>query len=263
MWNSSGYRAVIGKLGAAEWVPLDPPAVVASRRMWCTVLVLALVATADPVRIGVSVGLSARAQSLRPLIAFWLGGMAISAGVAAGVLFGLRDATLAAVHRVQAAAATSAAGHVQIAMGALALLVAAIAVGLSPRQGMRVGMPGGGASPSRLLTRVQGALQARPVKASFALGVGMLVDFRLLAALTAIVASGVATAAQIVASGMYILIALSFVELPLLSRLAAPAKTDRIMAAVDGWTSARRQQVFAVVIGLLGVLLMTRGIGHA
>lgn len=231
--------------------------------MWCMVLVLALVATADPVRIGVSVALSTRARSLRPLMAFWLGGVAISAIVAAAVLFGLRDATLAAAHRVQAAAATTAAGHVQITMGALALLAAAIAVGFSPRQRMRVGIPGGGESPPRLLTRVQGALQARPVVASFALGVGMLVDFRLLAALTAIVASGVATAAQIVASGMYILIALSFIELPLLSRLAAPAKTDHIMAAVDGWARARRKQVFAVVIGLVGVLLMTRGIGHA
>ncbi len=240
--------------------------------MWLTVLVLAIVATADPVRIGVSVALSSRPRALGPLVAFWLGGITVSAGIAAGVLFGVRDFALAAMHRVQLATATPTAGHIQIAMGVVALLIAGVAVGIVPRQRTRLGMPDVHASPlqlrtsatiSRLSTRAQHALQARPLGVSFALGVGMLVDFRFVAALTAILASGVAMGTQISAAGLYTLIALTFVELPLVSQLAAPAMTDRVMCAVNRWAKARRQQVFALVIGLLGVFLMTRGIGHA
>ncbi|OBK22720.1 hypothetical protein A5634_07025 [Mycobacterium asiaticum] len=241
--------------------------------MWLTVLVLALVATADPVRIGVSVVLSSRPTGSRwavgPLVAFWLGGMAISVVLTIGVLFGLRDFALTTMHRVQLATATSTAGHLQIAIGAVALLVAATAAGLSPRQRARLAMPVAPPQPmrapstiSRLSTRVHDALQARPLGVSFILGVAMLVDFRFLAALTAIVASGVAVGTQIGAAGMYTLVALSFIELPLVSQLAAPAKTDRVMAVVNQWAKARRQQVFAVVIGLLGAFLISRGLGH-
>ncbi|WP_081287544.1 GAP family protein [Mycobacterium asiaticum] len=235
--------------------------------MWCMVLVLALVATVDPVRIGVTVALSSRPRSLGPLVAFWLGGLAVSTVVTATVLFGMRDVTLAAVHRVQLAAASPNAGHIQVAMGVLALAVAAVTMGLSPHRQVREGLASTDLTEpralSRLVTRGEEALRSRPLGMAFALGVGMLVDFRLLAALTAIAASGAAPGVQIGASGMYILIALSFVEIPLVSQLAAPATTDRIMGSVHRWTKDRRQQVAAVVIGVVGVLLMTRGIGHA
>jgi hypothetical protein len=116
---------------------------------------------------------------------------------------------------------------------------------------------------SRLSTRAQVALQARPLRVAFILGVGMLVDLRFLVALTAILASGAAVGTQISAAGVYTLVALTFIELPLVSQLAAPAKTGQIMSAMNGWVKARRQQVFAVVIALLGVFLMTSGMGHA
>jgi hypothetical protein len=240
--------------------------------MWGTVLVLAVVATADPVRIGISVLLSSRPRAVGPLVAFWLGGIAISVVLAVGVLFGLRDFALGVMHRVQLATASSTAGHIQIAMGVLALLIAALAVGSSPRQRARLGMPGANPSHlqaltsttiSRLSTRAQVALQARPLRVAFILGVGMLVDLRFLVALTAILASGAAVGTQISAAGVYTLVALTFIELPLVSQLAAPAKTGQIMSAMNGWVKARRQQVFAVVIALLGVFLMTSGMGYA
>lgn len=244
--------------------------------MWLTVLVLAIVATADPVRIGVSVLLSARPRALGALVSFWLGGMSISIVIAAGVLFGVHDAALAALHRVQLATATSTAGHIQIAMGVLALLIAAFSVGLWPGHRPRPGMPVGHTFPlpgrtpamlrstvSRMSVRAHDVLDARPLRVAFALGFGMLVDFRFLAALAAILASGAAVGQQIGAAGLYALIALAFVEVPLISQLAAPARTDQVMSAVSRWVGARRQHVFAFVIGLLGVFLMTRGIGHA
>ncbi|QLL05789.1 GAP family protein [Mycobacterium vicinigordonae] len=234
--------------------------------MWCTVLVLALVATADPIRIGVSAVLSSRPRAAGPLLAFWLGGMAISVVLAAGVLFGLRDVAVTAMHRVQLAAATTTAAHIQIMLGSLALLVAVAVVGLSSRRRTRPGLGAPGPSPSafaRMSTRANHALETRPLGVAFALGMGMLVDFRFLAALTAILASDAAMRVQVGAAGVYTLIALAFVELPLISQFAAPARTDRVMAAVNQWAKARRQQVSAAVIALLGAFLMSRGLGHA
>lgn len=239
--------------------------------MWGTVLVLALVATADPVRIGISVLLSARPRAVGQLIAFWLGGIAMCGVLTVGVLFGLRDFAIATMHRVELATASSAAGHIQVAMGVMAMLIAGLAVGLSPRQRTRLGMPGAhpshlqGLAPnavSRFSARAQDAMQARPLRVAFLLGVAMLVDLRILVALTAILTSGVAVSTQISAATVYTLVALAFIEVPLVSQLAAPARTCQLMTVVHGWVKSRRQHVFALVIALLGAFLMTNGMGN-
>ncbi|BCI87063.1 hypothetical protein NIIDMKKI_22690 [Mycobacterium kansasii] len=103
--------------------------------MWGTVLVLGLVATADPVRIGISVLLSSQPRAVGQLVAFWLGGIFTSVALATGVLFGLRGFALDVMHRVEVATASSTAGHIQIAMGVTALLIAALAIRLSQASG--------------------------------------------------------------------------------------------------------------------------------
>lgn len=247
--------------------------------MWGTVLMLALVATADPVRLGISVLLSARPRPVRHLVACWLGGVTVSVGMALGVLFVLRDFALGVVHSVESATANSTAGHVQIAMGVMALMIAAFAVGLSPRLrtrvtsrvAPRVALPGANPSHlqvltstafSRLSTHASGALQANPLRTAFIVGVGLATDLRYLAALTTIVASGAAAGTQVTAAGLYSVVSLGFVEIPLISQLTAPAKTCQAVAAVHGWVKARRQQVFGFVIAMLGVVLMTNGMGY-
>lgn len=239
--------------------------------MWCTVLLLAFVATVDPVRLGTSVVLYSRPRPVRHLVTFWLGGLTVSAVVALGVLFGMRDFALRTVHRVQLAAASSAAGNIQIAAGVLVLLIAALAVGLVPRQRMRLVMPLADSSRmrtltsttfSRLSTRVHDALLAGPLWVPFVLGVGLLMDFRYLAALTAILASGATAGTQVSAAALYTVVTLAFIEIPLASQLAAPARTGEVMSQVHSWVKARRQQVFALVIALLGVFLTTRGLGQ-
>lgn len=240
--------------------------------MWGTVLVIALVATADPVRLGMSVLLSSRPHPARSLLAFWLGGIATSIILAGGALFGLRDFTISVMHDLQHATASPAAGHVQVAMGLLALLVAALTVGFSPCQPARLSMPCAHSSHlqallatviSRLSTRAQNAMHSRPVGTPFLLGVGMLVDLRFLAALTIIAASGANAGTQIGAAVAYTLIALAFVELPLASQLAAPERAGRIVSAAHDQMKRRRPQVFAVVIALLGIFLMGSGLGWA
>ncbi len=235
--------------------------------MWCTVLLLALVATVDPVRLGTSVVLYSRPRPVRHLVTFWLGGLTISTVVALGVLFGMRDFAVEVMHRVQLAAASSTAGDIQIAAGVLVLLIAAVAAGLVPRQWTRRLVRGASdlrtlppTALSRLSTRVHDALRAGPLWVPFVLGVGLLMDFRYLAALTAILASGAAADTQVSAVALYTVVTLAFIEIPLASQLAAPAKTGQVMSQVHAWVKAHRHQVFGLVIALLGVFLTTRGL---
>ena len=204
------------------------------------------------------------------LVALWLGGMAMGVVVALAVLFGLHDPVLAVIHRVQLAASSSTVGHIQIVMGALALVVAApIAVGFSARRRTPMAMPGDGpsrqASPttfSRLSTRALDALQAGPPWISFLVGVGITTDLRYLAALTAILASGTALSTQFSAAAMYTVVALAYAEIPIAGHVAAPARTRAVMSHVHDWIMARRRGMLGAIVAVLGVFLVTTGMGH-
>jgi Sap, sulfolipid-1-addressing protein len=238
--------------------------------MWGTVLALALVAGADPVRIGIAVLLFSRPRPALHLVALWLGGMTVGVVLGLGVLFGLHDVALAVMRRVELVTASSTVGQIQIAMGVLALVVAAlIAVGFSARQRTRVAVPADDPSfepeptaLSRLSTRVLDALQAGPPWITFLVGVVISTDFRYLGALTAILASGAALGTQVSAAAVYTVVALAFAEIPLATQLAAPARTRAVMSQVHDWVQARWRAVLGVIVAALGVLLMTTGMGH-
>jgi hypothetical protein len=236
--------------------------------MWGTVLALALVAGVDPGRIGIALLLFSRRRAVLHLVALWLGGMAVGVALAVGALFGLHDVALRVMHRVELASAGSTAGLIQIALGVFALVVAAtIAIGFSiPR---RVATPADGpscqADPtafSRLSTRALEGLRAGPPWITFLVGVGITTDFRYLAALTVILASGAALGTQVGAAAAYTLVGLAFAEVPLVCHLAAPERTRALMSRVRDWVEARRRAVLGVIVAALGVFLMTTGMGH-
>ena len=60
------------------------------------------------------------------LLAFWLGSMAMGLAVGVAVLFFLRDLALDFINDLESTTATSTVGLVQIAIGVLALLLAAM-----------------------------------------------------------------------------------------------------------------------------------------
>jgi len=152
--------------------------------------------------------------------------------VALAVLFGLHDPVLAVIHRVQLAASSSTVGHIQIVMGALALVVAApIAVGFSARRRTPMAMPGDG--PSR---------QASPTTFS-----------RL---------STRALGTQFSAAAMYTVVALAYAEIPIAGHVAAPARTRAVMSHVHDWIMARRRGMLGAIVAVLGVFLVTTGMGH-
>ena len=96
----------------------------------------------------------------------------------------------------------------------------------------------------------------------FVLGVGLFMDFRYLFALGAIVASRATARTEVTATAVFAVVSLAFIEIPLASQLVAPEKTGEVMSQAHGWVKARRHQVFAAIIALLGVFLMSTGIGH-
>ncbi|MCV6964237.1 GAP family protein [Mycobacterium intermedium] len=136
--------------------------------MWVTIMALALLATADPVRIGVSVVLSSPPHAVRQLPAFWLGGIAMCVVIAAGALYGMHDSALSVMRWAAVGTASSTGGRIQIAMGVLALLVAGLAVGLSPRRRERMGLPEPSAPAVQTFTsNTAGSVSARALTRIF------------------------------------------------------------------------------------------------
>ena len=67
---------------------------------------------------------------------------------------------------------------------------------------------------------------------------------------------------QVGAAAVYTVVALAFAEIPLATQLAAPARTRAVMSQVHDWVKARRRAVLGIIVAVLGVLLMTSGMGH-
>jgi hypothetical protein len=244
--------------------------------MWGTVFLLALAAATDPIRLGIAAVLIALPRPMVNLLAFWLGGMATGVATAVGALILLRDSLPVVVQDVTSTVAIFTRAPVEIAIGLLALLAAAlIAVGASARQLARVPVAVTDGDPaalamqpstpttfSRLTARAQDALGGGRPWVAFVAGLGQATNpVEYLLALTAIVASGAAAGTQISAAVMFTVVVLAVVEIPLVSFLATPVKTQAFMLYLHDRVRARRRQIFAVILGVAGVMLLTRGIG--
>jgi Sap, sulfolipid-1-addressing protein len=235
--------------------------------MWSAVLVMSLVAAIDPIRIGIVALLISRPRPMVNLLAFWLGGMA--AGIAAAlvlVLF-LRGFMLSVIRVLLSAFNGSAAGHVQVAIGVLAVLIAAR---VWVRQ--RAPAPVTGGEPSVLVleqnTRtgsgrwsIRRQLEGGSLAVAFVAGVGWATPpVEYLAAIIAILASQAAAAVQLSAAMTFTLVAFTVAEIPLISYLVMPAKTLFVVLRLRDWIGARRQAIVAVVVASVGVLLIVAGI---
>lgn len=218
--------------------------------MWGAVLLLAVVATADPVRIGVAVLLMSRPRPMLNLLAFWIAGMAT--GIIAGlvVVFALGEHVIRAVEAMSTSGGNSSL--IQIIAGAL---VMAFAVRLAVTHGRQAALPAG------ISDRVRGALQGGSLSPALVAGLGMATPLEYLAALVVIAASSATAASQVAAIVVYTLFAFAIAEIPLVSQLLAPARTQAAMTHVHDWVLLRRRQVLAVVLGVVGALLVTSGAG--
>ena len=241
--------------------------------VWGAVLVMALAAMADPLRIGITALIVSRPRPVLQLLAFWLGGLVMGFAVGLGVLFLLRDLALDFINDLESTTATSTVGLVQIAIGVLALLLAGmIALRFPARRRVPVSVPDVEAqasalqpstptASSRLSKRAGDAMQGGSLWVAFVAGAWLATPLQFVAALTAILASGASAGTQVVALVVYHVVALAFAEIPLLSQLVAPDKTQAVMLRVHDWVLPRRRQLIAVILAVVAIFLVVNGIG--
>jgi hypothetical protein len=247
---------------------------VASPAMWGMVLLIAFGASLDPMRMGIAVLLISRPRPVLTLLAFWLGGMTTGVTVALFMLWLVRDVASAVSQHVAAMANSAIVAPLQIAGGVVALLIGAkIAVSLSARRRAPVLVSAGDAPApmlapnapnafSRVSGRVRDALEGGNLWVSFVVGLGSATPpIETLIVFTAILASGAAVGVQFSAAMVFTVVTLAVIEIPLLTYLVTPAKTQAVMLQLQGWIRARRTLVAAIFLIVTGVALVATGIG--
>lgn len=210
--------------------------------MLITVLVMAFAVSLEPFRIGMTVLMLNRPRPMLQLLAFLCGGFAMGMTVGLVVLFVLRRRLLGSTYFTLP--------NVQILIGALALLVAAVLAA-----GRFVPRPGKLAAPTQRL------LNARSLWVAGAAGLGIAlpsVDY--LAVLAVILASGAAAITQIGALVVFHIVAFGLVEIPLLAYVIAPQTTRTSIAAVHDWIRSRRRVEVATVLAAVGGILLAVGV---
>jgi hypothetical protein len=236
--------------------------------MWSAVLLLSLLVAMDPVRIGITALLISRPRPMLNLFAFWLGGMAAGIAVALVVLVWLRDVSLFVMRVLISAISGPTVAHIQVAVGVLAVLIAAR---LRTRQRAPVPVTGDEASvavlqpnPSAGSSRlsIRDRLESGSVVVAFVAGLALATPpVEYLAALITILASTATAGAQVGAALTFTLVAFTVVEVPLISYLTTPVQTLLVVQRLNEWISARREAIPVIVIGLVGVLLTVTAMG--
>ena len=236
--------------------------------MWSAILVLSVVVAMDPVRIGITALLISRPRPMLNLLAFWLGGMAAGITVAVVVLLCLRELSLSVMRVMVSAFSSQTVAHIQVAVGVLAVLIAArfwahqrAPVPVSSGEASIAVLQRNAAIGSRQLS-IRGRLEGESLVVPFVAGIGLATPpVEYLAAITVILASTATAAAQVGAALTFTVVAFTVVEIPLIGYLATPAKTLAVVQRLNDWMSARRHAIPAVAVGACGVLLVVTGMG--
>lgn len=239
--------------------------------MWGIVLWMGIVAAPDPIRLGIAILLISRPRPLLNLFAFWLGGMAT--GLVSGLvaLLLLRDSLPGLVHRFTSTFASFTGGHTQVVIGVLFLTIATVSAVRFARQQVlvsdggppaRVPQSGPPSAFSQLWTRARDTLENGNPWVAFVVGLSQATPaVQYLPAITAILASGAAISTQLSAVVAFTIATFVLVEIPLVSYLVAPAKTEAVTLQVHDWMRTHRRRIFVVSAGVSGVVLLARGMG--
>jgi len=241
--------------------------------MWGLVLFFAFTAAQDPVRIGIVVLLISRPRPMPNLLAYWLGLKAMGFGAALAALFLLRDFILSVTRVVTSAARNPVVPPIQIALGVVALSTAAmLAAPSSMRQAAYALVPGGDPSAQVLQPKTptvfsrlswRRLLEDGSPRMAFVFGLGTATPpIEFWGAMMVIVASGAGAGAQVIAALVWILVAYAIAEIPLVSYLASPAKTQAVVMRLHDWLRAHGRPIFVLVLGVVGVLMVAKGVGR-
>jgi hypothetical protein len=231
-----------------------------------TILALGMAAALYPQLLAIVVVILTRAEPKRLLWACYLGAVGMSIGCGAAVLLIFRDRSSvvgSTSHRLGAS--------VFLVVGAIALLSALlVATGRSRAvlgEALPRVLPGSGkrrehsGSMEKLKTRAKLALTRGSVAAAAGAGaiLGIPGPFDLLALgrMASSAYSALASIAMIIA---FNLVKFLLIEIPILSYTVDPDRTTARVGRLSAWMKDRQITVLAAAVGIIGVLLIVRGI---
>ncbi|MEJ6537370.1 MAG: GAP family protein [Mycobacterium sp.] len=235
--------------------------------MWTTVIILALALNLEPNRLGIIGLLLLRPEPIRQLLVFLCTSFLVNSAAGLIVLF--------VVNRGALLQGASSSAIMQIAVGALALTVAAVlftnismpgskARASSPagRSGEPAAVPSSGLVLVDNFTKRFGNLvQGRSLWFAAALGVGIAlpsVDF--VALLLLIAASGEPPKIQVSALFTFLTVANTILLIPMFGYVFAKERTVRILENLRSWVLARSRRDYAVLLAIAGALMLTVGV---
>ncbi|GBE68186.1 hypothetical protein MFM001_46480 [Mycobacterium sp. MFM001] len=242
--------------------------------MWGSVLGLALLATLNPVRLGLTLLMISRPRPVQNLLAYWAGGLMVTVPLLLLPLLLLHATLSRSLGQDPAGPATNSTGrHIQIGIGVVALSIAALmTVRFFARQRARQAAPDGNTSTGtsdsntpiaiqRLLDRAQDAWESGSLWVAWVIGlVSVSIDGVLFVA-AIIVASGAAIGTQVSAAIVFLVGMYAAVEVILVAYLAAPAKTEAVLRRLHDWAEAHRQQVLIAIFTVVGLSQVAQGTG--
>jgi hypothetical protein len=235
----------------------------------------------DPFRLGFALVLTSRRRPILNLFAFWLGGMAAGIGLAMFALLVLRDFTqvaaknaMSVIDHVRSSVVIFTGGRLQITFGVL-LLLALVIVRVRERARVeeQVAVGSGGLSdvvrqprgPGALLAwfaaRTQDMLKSDYIWPVFVAGAASAIPpIDGVAMLAVIMASRADLGTQFGAFFVFILLMLSIIEIPLVSYLVWPEKTEWLLQRVQTWIQAHLRQIMQALLALAGVTALVQGV---
>lgn len=233
--------------------------------MWTTLLVLAIALNFEPTRLGLIGLILIRPQPVPQLLAFLAGSFLTSASAGLLVLFLL--------HNFMPTDNSFNGAKVQIAVGALALIIAAVlASNFSASRSDRCATSDDALQPSDAISARPGLvewLSARAARLAHgsspwfagAMGVGLAipsVDY--LALLLVIATSGAQLSIQAGALLAFLTAANIVLLVPITAYLIAPSRTTTAMEQLRNWVLARRRRDYAILLAIAGGLLIAVGV---
>ena len=237
--------------------------------MWTTVIVLALALNLEPNRLGVIGLLLLRPEPIRQLLVFLCTSFLVNSATGLIILF--------VVNRGSALKGESSSAIMQIGVGSLALLVAAVlftnirmpgskapAATAAATSGESAAAPSSGLVLVDNFTKRMGRLvEGRSLWFAGALGIGIAlpsVDF--VALLLLIAASGEPLKVQTTALFTFLVVANTVLLIPMIGYVVAKEKTISILENLRSWVLARSRRDYAVLLAIAGTLMITVGLNR-
>jgi hypothetical protein len=233
--------------------------------MWSTVLVMAVVAAVDPLRIGVVAFMLSRSRPVRLLLPFFLFAFTANVAVGAAVVFVFKNVT--------GDGGSSMPPGLEIGIGVVALAISVLSITgvlerLVTRARARRTAPGAASADSvpglsKLPDGMQAALRGEAPWAAGLLGLinGFPTPYYL-GAMAAALTSGAAVTEQMAAMVVFNLVGFLAAIIPIISFWVAPAATRSGVERIYEWMGIHHRLVVAVIAGAVGVYFLATGISH-